>query len=378
MNVPESSSQLTFDPVAIATELSAKLASKSRHVSLLLGAGASTTAGLPNLAGMSQVVLESLPSQHREMATALMEERNLEQSLTRLRRIAAIANSDERVGEFTGASAAELDRALCAAIVSVVANPSGPTDAFRSLGVWAAGARYSLPVEIFTINYDNLIEIGLEAEGVAYFDGFVGSLLAPFREDLVEASGSPDSQSLPASFVRLWKLHGSINWEFREAEGARSVVRLGAPVASGKAAAIYPSDEKYDDSRRVPFVVLMDRFRHALATPESSTIVCGYSFSDQHLNDLLFDAAKRFPRSEIVALCFSKIPEELAERALLYRNILVLSRSEAIIGGVRGLWRSDSSATGISKSGAFVLVDFRNMAKYLARNRSTEAGAASA
>jgi hypothetical protein len=95
------------------------------------------------------------------------------------------------------------------------------------------------------------------------------------------------TSTLPASFVRLWKLHGSINWLLEERENSRAVVRLGMPVDSGKAAAIYPSDEKYDDSRRVPFVVLMDRFRHALAMPETSTIICGYSFSDQHLNDII-------------------------------------------------------------------------------------------
>jgi hypothetical protein len=372
----EAARQPTFDPVTIVTELSTKLSARTRHISVFLGAGASMTAGLPDLSSMSNIVVKALTPAQQPIAQELARERNLEQMLTRLRRIAAIADGDEQVGGFTAAGATELDKALCAAIVGVVSKPPGEIDAFRSLGIWAAGVRYTLPVEIFTINYDTLIEAGLEAEGVPYFDGFVGSLKAQFRDDLVEVTNPLEASSLPSTFVRLWKLHGSVNWLFQEDKDARSVVRLGVHVASGDTAAIYPSDEKYDDSRRVPFVVLMDRFRHALAMPESSTIICGYSFSDQHLNEIIFDAAKRFPRSEIVVTCFKEIPNGLAERAQTYRNILVFSPQHAIVAGVRGSWASSRRVETIFENDAFLLTDFRNLAKFLAGNRSTVADVA--
>lgn len=360
---------MPFDAVKAVAELSAKLAARNRHVSLFLGAGASMTAGLPSLSQMNDAVLQRLSEASRESATALFATRNIEQVLTRLRRISAIADDGATVGDFNRSSATALDREICAAIVDVVSRPKGDLAAFQSLGIWAAGSRYALPVEIFTVNYDTLIETGMELEAAAYFDGFVGALRGQFREDLVEEVDPMKSESLPASFARLWKLHGSINWTFHEEEGGRSVVRLGRPVDSGIPAAIYPSDEKYDDSRRVPFVVLMDRFRHALATPESITIVSGYSFSDQHLNDMLFDAAKRYPRSEILVGCFGDIPLSLSSRAELMHNVLVFGGSEGIIGGVRSQWQNGEPVPNVFDGEQLLLADFRNLARFLAGSR---------
>ena len=59
----------------------------------------------------------------------------------------------------------------------------------------------------------------------------------------------------------------------------------------------------------------MDRFRRALSEPETITLTIGYSFCDEHLNEILFDAARRYPRSEIVVLCFENIPVILAQEA---------------------------------------------------------------
>src|SRR5438445_3684758 len=167
---------------------------------------------------------------------------------------------------------------------------------------WAAQSAYHLPLEVFTVNYDLLLETALETWRVPYFDGFVGTIRARFHTELVEATPGLDADFVPAFFVRLWKLHGSVNWAWQDGS---EIVRLGQPVSEGRAAAIYPSDTKYEESRRVPFVVLQDRLRRALHQPETLLIVAGYSFGDAHLNELLFDAATRRERSEFVAFCYS-------------------------------------------------------------------------
>jgi hypothetical protein len=132
-------------------------------------------------------------------------------------------------------------------------------------------------------------------------------------------------------------------------------------------AAIYPSDEKYEESRRLPFVVLMDRFRRALVEAETVTITTGFSFGDAHLNELLFDAADRHPRSEVVALCYDTIPAELADRASRTRNLLVLSPSEGIVNGVRANWIGDRDLPGVFEGGVLLLGDFTHLADFLAR-----------
>lgn len=233
---------------------------------------------------------------------------------------------------------------------------------------WIAHARkranYRYPIELFTVNYDLLLETALEERGVPYFDGFVGNLRARFRAELVEAPPeAPDG--VPSLFVRLWKLHGSVNWERAEKE----IVRTGQPVSKGLPAAIYPSDEKYEESRRVPFLVLQDRLRRALHQSETLVLISGFRFGDDHLNEMLFDAAGRRERSEFVVFSYDNLTEELAERAGSTPNIQVIGQSEAVLCGERGAWKApDHDIQDIWKDGKMVLPDFTHLAAYLARS----------
>jgi hypothetical protein len=68
---------------------------------------------------------------------------------------------------------------------------------------------------------------------------------------------------------------------------------------------------------------------------------CGYSFSDDHINAIIFDALEAKQRPHVVALQYAD-PEEgavLAERAGRYLNLMVLGPRVAHIGGRRGTWR---------------------------------------
>ena len=60
-----------------------------------------------------------------------------------------------------------------------------------ALAAWAVRADYNLPLELFTVNYDLLIETALERRRVPYFDGFIGSLQARFHTELVETAPGP-------------------------------------------------------------------------------------------------------------------------------------------------------------------------------------------
>jgi SIR2-like domain len=352
-------------------EFSAKLATGSRHICILLGAGASVGAGLPDLAKLTERVRERLdPTQKRHLET-MFKGRNLEQALSRIRRIASILNEGGEVDGIDKESAVQLDKDICHAVIEAIRNPSNRS-AFNQLGLWASRADYRRPVEIFTTNYDLLIEEGLEACGAAFFDGFVGTLQGSFRHDLVEEEADP--RRVPPSFVRLWKLHGSSNWATIKEGGKSRIVRLGVHAPSDATVAIYPSDEKYDESRRVPFVAMMDRFRRSLCEAETILIVAGYSFGDQHINEMIFDAARRRPRSEIVAFCYSTVPDILRSEALAIRNITVFGSTEGVIGGVAAAWDAELTEVGISTDNKCVLGDFRNLATFLNKQHQPQLG----
>lgn len=352
-----------------AAGLSAKLAARSRHVCVFLGAGAACACGLPDIAGLQTRVLEGLQGAQRAVFVRQLDGQTLEQALSRLRRIGTLLEgTTDKVDGLNVDEARALDRKVCQLIVKALDVAQADLNPMKRLAAWAAHVDYHLPVELFTVNYDLLLERALEAQGVRYFDGFVGALRARFRTELVEATPADADGWLPSFFVRLWKLHGSVHWAW-DSDARAEVVRLGTPVVGGEPAAIYPSDAKYDESRRVPFVVLQDRFRRALCQPETLMLISGYSFGDEHLNEMLFDAARRRPRSEFVAFCFGKIPDALVEHAELMPNLQVVADAEAILGGVRAGWKvCEGVPADIWADNAFCLGDFAKLSRFLARS----------
>ena len=358
------------NPVHFVRSLSAKLSARSRHVCMFLGAGAAKASGLPDVSDLERLVLEALESDDQTAFSNQLEGRTLEQAITRLRRIATLVSGDTAIDGLTGSRAAQLDASVCKAIVDALTAPTADPEPMEHLAAWAARANYSLPLELFTVNYDLLVESALERIRALHFDGFVGALAARFHTELVEASPLANASPVPASFVRLWKLHGSVNWVWTDDQ---QVIRLGHPVSDDRPAAIYPSDLKYRESRRVPFIVLQDRFRRALYEPETLFLISGYSFGDDHLNEYIFDAAMHCPRSEFIAFCFGEIPENLSRHAKVTPNLQVVAGREAIIGGVRGPWleKSDDPAL-VWTDRQFALSDFRHLAKYLALSTAAQ------
>lgn len=354
------------NPMVFISSLGAKLATRSRHVCAFLGAGVGRACGLPDVEGLQQHVLDGLRKDRREALSRQLKNCNLEEALSRIRRISALISGEETVDGLTATKAEELDKAVCQIIVRSLSVNGTESAAAICLGAWAARANYHLPVELFTVNYDLLLENALESMRVPYFDGFVGTLQARFHTELVEGLPGSDDLVMPPYFVRLWKLHGSVNWAW---DKNKQIVRLGQAVPDDQAAAIYPSDTKYEESRRVPFVVLQDRFRRALHQPETLMLITGYSFGDEHLNEQIFDAATRRERSEFIAFCYSNIPELLVERAAITPNFQVISGREAIIGGIRANWSEPENAPDdIWCNGQFALPDFNHLAKFLARS----------
>lgn len=199
---------------------------------------------------------------------------------------------------------------------------------------WIARMPRAHPVEIFTTNYDVLIETALEAERVPAFDGFVGCNRPFFSHDsLTRPESAPG-----AAWTRLWKVHGSINWRLETMRGRQRVVRTD-PHNDGEM--ILPSHHKYDESRKQPYSALLDRLTRVLERDDAILFVCGYSFSDDHINAIIFDALEAKRRPHVIALQYAD-PEEgsvLADRAARFLNLMALGPQTAFIGGRGGRWR---------------------------------------
>ena len=156
------------------TGLSARLATRSRHVCAFLGAGAARACGLPDVAQLQQRVVSALEGDDKKNFSSQLEGRNLEEALSRLRRITTLLSDGKTFEDLDTTRAAALDKTVCRAIIKELEIKEN-TDLLpvNNFAAWVARASYRLPVELFTVNYDLLLETALEARRVPYFDGFV-------------------------------------------------------------------------------------------------------------------------------------------------------------------------------------------------------------
>lgn len=280
----------------------------------------------------------------------------------------ALRDGHQTIDGFTAASAGDLDRLICAKIAESVTGAADLTH-HQQFGRWVGRREYDHPVEIFTTNYDLLIEGGLELAATPYFDGFVGHIAGQFREDLVDDEAAPEGLRLPHRWVRLWKLHGSVSWVKVAVDGVNTIYRSPAAALSHgeKSLAIYPSIQNFEESHRSPFHAFNDRLRRSLAIPGTLAIICGYSFGDKNINELLFDAVQYNDTCEIFAFSYDEIPSHVIPRALALPNLMLLGAREAVVGGRRGSWRSDPGDFEYSAYGHFRLGDYQVLVDFLSR-----------
>ena len=221
------------DPLRFVNDLSSKLASRSRHVCVSLGAGSSTACGLPDVSQLEERVKQRLEQDDEEQLSRQLKGRNLEQALSRIRRFAALLEGDHQLEGLNREAAVCLDRKVCQAIVAELSADTADLEPVRRLASWTARADYHWSLELFTVNYDLLVETAFESIRLPYFDGFVGNLQGRFHTDLVEGTPEDPERWLLRSFIRLWKLHGSVNWAWNTVAQAE-IVRLGSPVSSSQ------------------------------------------------------------------------------------------------------------------------------------------------
>jgi hypothetical protein len=185
-------------------------------------------------------------------------------------------------------------------------------------------------VEIFTTNYDYLFEIAFEKFNIPYFDGFIGSY-APFFH-----SGSLEDDTLLKGWTKLWKLHGSLGWDYDKE--SKKIIR--GDKNSGTII-VFPSILKYDNSKKQPYVSFIDRLNRFIYTDDTILFICGYSFGDQHINSTILNALAKSKTSNAIAFLFDDFDETSAVTQLAKeeRRLSIYGRRNAVIGGRFGKWK---------------------------------------
>ena len=314
---------------------------QSEHLSLLAGSGLTHAvhylAAGKGAAGMGALALSHHQTEINQAAetaaeAAGREKGNLEDQLRvaneLLRGLEILQKNDE-----AEALRKELETGMQAFAQSILASETGIAtanheqreQAFNTLVTFLmsfasrTGVRDRL--NIFTTNYDRLIEAGAELAGLHLLDRFLGKLMPIFRSsrlDLDMHYNPPGIRGEPRyleGVARYTKLHGSVDW----VQTGKDIRRIGLPFgaasvdpylqapglskASAHGLMIYPNAAKDRETADYPYVELFRDLAAAVCRPNSTLVTYGYSFGDEHINRVIRDMLT-IPSTHLVVISY--------------------------------------------------------------------------
>lgn len=144
---------------------------------------------------------------------------------------------------------------------------------------------------IFTLNYDTLVEQAADAEGVVAVDGFVGSVRRTFRPESYDHDLYFPAETTEGRVHRLdrvlhlYKLHGSVTWTAEEPswENPYGIRAYAEEMPDDQPVLIYPTPAKWGEALGMPYAELLRRFAAAVVRPQSVLFVIGYGSGDEHI-----------------------------------------------------------------------------------------------
>lgn len=201
-------------------------------------------------------------------------------------------------------------------------------------------------LNIFTTNYDRVIEAGGELAGLHLLDRFTGTLAPIFRSSRLDIDmhyNPPGIRGEPRyleGVARFTKLHGSIDW----IDTSTDIRRIGLPFGSSdiekflnapglsnidsRKVMIYPNSAKDRETAEYPYVELFRDFAAALCRPNSTLVTFGYGFGDDHINRVIKDMLT-IPSTHLVIISFNDTGKRIMRK---YKEIGRHSQITLIIG----------------------------------------------
>ena len=367
--------------------------SYSKNIGFFFGAGSSCALGIPNVEQLTTGIESKLTGDFlnhfglvkTDLQTIITDRNvNIEDILNQIRRIRELTAETTKIYEgVSGENAKALDKEICKTIYNIILEKESTADIEKTkkFFAWLSLLNRDFSKEVFTTNYDLIIEKSLEASQIPYFDGFVGSYEPFFWQESIDQFVAKND--LTQNWIRLWKIHGSLSWFWKEdaTTKAQRIVRIGKIENiedEENELVIYPSKEKYDSSKKQPFIAYFDRLKNYLLSGELLFVFTGYSFSDQHINEIIFNCLRQNNRLTALVFFFQDAEvENLHKQTSSYMNLNVFGPTKAIINGNLGDWeytladlkpneKSDSYWN--STDSKFKLGDFNELVNFFIAN----------
>lgn len=276
----------------------------------LVGAGISADAGIPISTQLNTDIYESLVRKYSEdspqrslfnfIVGAVYFFRgnnnqnpsempvNIEEIVSALRKLirrdgefisAFVGNWHEKISRFSMADFRQFEDEL----INLVVNKLDLRDVNKANYLqWFSKihSKYSSTVNVFTLNHDVALENSLEKIGFHYCTGF------DFNPEREMGLWNP-SLFDEANTINIHKLHGSLGW-LKESDTGQIKSKRAFNLTDSHLM-IFGVLEKVTIEE--PFFELVRRFKDK-SKQASLIVTIGYSFSDPHINSVLFDALR--------------------------------------------------------------------------------------
>ena len=197
---------------------------------------------------------------------------------------------------------------------------------------------------IFTTNYDMAFDYALDNLGVHYINGFMGVHNRCFRPEVYDYDLYYPGQSVTGKVhraekvLRYYKIHGSLSWlstipSVTNTYGIKEIpLNDEFKPDENKEIMIYPCVSKKSFTLDLPYSELFRQFSQAINQPQSVLFCIGYSFYDEHINDIIKQALS-IPSFTLIIANFSteSNPEIEKLKALEDKRIIILEQGDTDI-----------------------------------------------
>lgn len=281
-----------------------------KNVSFLFGSGTSSPA-IPIMTGLMKAIRKSeLTEDEKEMfeTIANVKEDNIEEILGTLysEKVFLEGMGDDMSDDYELCNGLinKIEKVIydkltpCLNAKGMAATTQNVLDSYKRLYSKVTNRNKDLArINVFTTNNDLFNETALDSLNIHYVNGFSGGLKKYFNPAFFNYTFSKRMDTSLEKFepvnnmVYLYKIHGSVNWVEDDMENnsyfnIRELSEL--PEEYDGAAMIYPTPLKQNKSLGSPYVDLFREFQHKLLEANSVLFVIGYSFNDEHINDIIY------------------------------------------------------------------------------------------
>ena len=201
-------------------------------------------------------------------------------------------------------------------------------------------------LQIFTTNYDRIIEAGADVAGLHLLDRFIGNLSPVFRSSRLDIDmhyNPPGMRGEPRyleGVARFAKLHGSIDW----IKSGQYIRRVGLPFGASNVEPylkildieendfnnlmIYPNAAKDKETTAYPYVEMFRDFSASICRPNNTLVTYGYGYGDDHINRIIKDMLT-IPSTHLVIISYDDSKNQIMET---YENVGKPAQITLLIG----------------------------------------------